>query len=263
MSIKQIYVDNTGRNFNYIIACDNTGDALVIDPLDSNACLQYAQDNQLTITQILNTHEHCDHTQGNAAVVAATQARILAHTHAIATIADVDRGLHAGDVVQVGNSIQLDVLDTPGHTAAHVCLFGLLPTPVLFCGDTLFNAGVGNCHHGGEPTLLYHTFAEQIFKLPDATEVYPGHDYMVNNLRFTLSLEPDNTVVSELLLRLEHQDPHQAFISTLAWEKQINLFFRLDELSVINALRQRSPALPEQPSSEDVFLYLRKCRDLW
>jgi hydroxyacylglutathione hydrolase len=263
MSIKQIYANNTGRNFNYVIACDKTGDALVVDPLASNACLEYAQKKHFKITQIVNTHEHADHTQGNAAIVAATQARILAHIQAQNLIPHVSIGLKAEDTITIGETIQLQVLDTPGHTRAHLCLFGRLPQPVLFCGDTLFNAGVGNCRHGGEPSLLYRTFAEQLFTLPDDTQVYPGHDYMLNNLRFTLSIEPENKVAKELLTRLENQDPHEAFISTLAIEKQINLFFRLKEPQVIAALRRRFVDLPIPPSAEQVFLYLRKCRDSW
>ena len=49
--------------------------------------------------------------------------------------------------------------------------------PALFCGDTLFNAGAGNCHNGGHPNELYQTFVSQLAKLPDRTLVYPGHDY--------------------------------------------------------------------------------------
>jgi hydroxyacylglutathione hydrolase len=102
------------------------------------------------------------------------------------------RGLSAGDVVKVGRTVELKALDTPGHTMSHVCLLSHTDQPALFCGDTLFNAGAGNCHNGGHPEELYKTFDRQLAKPPQSTLIYPGHDYMENNLRFTLNREPDN-----------------------------------------------------------------------
>ena len=72
MIVKQIWTANAYRNFNYLIACSETGEALAIDPLDSDKCLQSAKEAGWQITQILNTHEHHDHTGGNQAVVDAT-----------------------------------------------------------------------------------------------------------------------------------------------------------------------------------------------
>ena len=66
----------------------------------------------------------------------------------------------------------------------HICLLAHTDQPALFSGDTLFNAGAGNCHNGGHPDELYETFDQQLSKLRDDTLVYPGHDYLVNNLRF-------------------------------------------------------------------------------
>src|SRR3546814_5294660 len=92
----------------------------------------------------------------------------------------MDRGRGAGDVVSVGRTVELEVLDTPGHTMSHVCLLSRSDQPCLFSGDTLFNAGAGNCHNGGHPQQLYRTFAEQLAKLPETTRIYPGHDYIAN-----------------------------------------------------------------------------------
>ena len=102
MIVKQIWTGNRYRNFNYLVACGETGEALAIDPLDSDKCLKAAKDAGWDITQILNTHEHHDHTGGNDAVVAQTGAKILAHKNAGDKIANVARGLAAGDVIKVG-----------------------------------------------------------------------------------------------------------------------------------------------------------------
>ena len=263
MIIEQIYTDNAYRNFNYLIVCPETGEALAIDPLESELCLRTAKDKGWQITSVLNTHEHGDHTGGNAAVIAATGAKLLAHAGAKGRIPDIDIGLAAGDVVKVGKTVELESLDTPGHTLSHVCLRAHTERPALICGDTLFNAGAGNCHGGGHPEKLYDTFAGQLARLPDDTLVYPGHDYILNNLGFTLDREPDNQRAKALAGDLEHQDPHAAKVTTIGLEKEVNTFFRLHSPTVIARLREAFPDLPEDPSPKEVFLRLRELRNSW
>lgn len=263
MIVDQIWTANAYRNFNYLIACSETGDALAIDPLDHRKCLARAADKGWTITQLLNTHEHGDHTGGNAAMIDATGATLLAHKNAKDTIPGLERGLGAGDVVRVGRRVELEVLDTPGHTMSHVCLLAHTDQPALFCGDTLFNAGAGNCHNGGHPHELYVTFATQLALLPDATRVFPGHDYIANNLRFTLDREPDNEQAAELLAEIGSQDPDDAMVTTLGLEKGINSFFRLSSPAIVTRLREAFPDLADDPDPETVFLCLRELRNSW
>jgi hydroxyacylglutathione hydrolase len=263
MLVEQIWTANAGRNFNYLIACAETGEALAVDPLDHAKCLAAATAKGWRITQILNTHEHRDHTGGNAQVVAASGAKLLAHKNAKDKIAGIDRGVGAGDVIRVGKTVELQCLDTPGHTMSHICLFARGSWPALFCGDTLFNAGAGNCHNGGHPAELYETFAGQLAKLPDTTLVYPGHDYIARNLSFTLDREPDNAKAKELLPAMEAQDTSKAVVTTLGLEKEINTFFRLASPSVIARLRAAFPDLPAAPDAKTVFLKLRELRNKW
>ena len=263
MLVEQIWTANAARNFNYLIACPETGEALAVDPLDHRKCRAVARDQGWEITQILNTHEHWDHTGGNRAMIAATGARLLAHAGAGGAIPGIDRGLAAGDVIKVGKTVELEALDTPGHTMSHVCVLSHSATPALFCGDTLFNAGAGNCHNGGHPEELYETFADQLARLPDEVLVYPGHDYIANNLGFTLDREPDNEAARQLLDRVASQDPNEALVSTLAVEKEINTFFRLHSPTVIARLREAFPDLPDDPDTKTVFLKLRELRNSW
>ena len=263
MIVEQIWTGNAYRNFNYLIACPETGEALAIDPLDHQKCLRIAKDQGWTITQILNTHEHGDHTGGNGAVISATGATLLAHAGAKGSIPGIDRGLSAGDVIKVGKTVELECLDTPGHTMSHICLLSRTDQPSLFSGDTMFNAGAGNCHSGGHPEKLYHTFASQLSKLPDETLIYPGHDYIANNLEFTLDREPDNEQAKKLLDEIGDQDPDKALVTTLAQEKEVNTFFRLHSPLVIAALREVFPDIPDDPDPKTVFLKLRQLRNDW
>jgi hydroxyacylglutathione hydrolase len=263
MIIERVWSANSYRNFHYLVACPETGEALAIDPLEWGLCLEAARARGWTITQVLNTHEHRDHTGGNAGMVNATHAKVLAHARAASTIGGVDRGLNQGDVIRVGRTVELECLDTPGHTFSHICVLAHGDQPALFSGDTLFNAGAGNCHTTGQPELLYHTFATQLARLPEATRLYPGHEYLARNLEFTLDREPDNPDAAQLLATVKDTAAAAVPVTTLGEEKRINAFFRLQNPRIIAKLRERFPDLPEQPDARTVFLKLRELRNAW
>ena len=175
----------------------------------------------------------------------------------------MSRGVGAGDVLRVGKTVDLECLDTPGHTMSHICLLSKTDQPALFSGDTMFNAGAGNCHNGGHPEELYDTFEQQLEKLDDKTLIYPGHDYLINNLRFTLDREPDNETAQQMIADYENQDPNDALVTTLAQEREMNVFFRLTSPSVIARLAEQYPDISEQPNPRTVFLKLRELRNSW
>jgi len=263
MLMERIWSGNSLRNFHYLIACPETGEALAVDPLEWRMCLDAARARGWQITQIMNTHEHTDHTGGNAGLKDATHAKVLAHAAAAARIGGVDRGLARGDVIRVGRTVELECLDTPGHTMAHICLLAHGDHPALFCGDTLFNAGAGNCHNGGDPQALYQTFVTQLARLPDTTRVFPAHEYLARNLEFTLDREPGNQDAAAALAAARRHEPADAPVTTLAEEKRINTFFRLQNPTVIARLREKFPEIGEHPDARTVFVKLRELRNRW
>ncbi len=262
MPVAQIYTANDYRNFNYLIACSETGEALAVDPLAHDLCLAEANRRDWTITKVVNTHEHLDHTGGNAPLIEQTGAKLYAHHGAGVAIEGIDVGLSAGDSIRIGNTIELEALDTPGHTMSHVCLLSHGDTPALFSGDTLFNAGAGNCHNGGHPRELYRTFESIIGTLSNDVLLYPGHDYIETNLQFTLAREPGNTRAKEFLDKMAGHDPHKANPIPLGLEREVNVFLRLSSPEVIKHLQDKA-GLGENPISEDVFLALRELRNSW
>lgn len=265
MIVEQIYTDNSLRNFNYIIACPDTNEAIVVDPLRVDLILDLVAEKSYNITKIINTHEHADHTDGNVELVNRTGAKVYCHHKAVGKIPCSEHGLRKDDIITVGDSVSISVLDTPGHTMAHVCLLATDLTAnnlAIFSGDTLFNAGAGNVHSGNVDDL-YQTFVNILFKLPDSTLVYPGHDYLENNLNFTLSREPGNHAAKELLERIKDQDPHDPFVTDLSIEKIINTFFRLDNSEIISKLKSDINDFSHTPSDKDVFIALRELRNNW
>ena len=121
MLVEQIAVGNSLRNYMYLVACAETREAVAIDPLDHASLLARARTLGWDIRGVLNTHEHHDHIGGNEPVIQATGATLYAHHQATDKIPNVDIGLRAGDSVQVGTSVELITLDTPGHTFCHSC----------------------------------------------------------------------------------------------------------------------------------------------
>ncbi|NDF86037.1 MAG: MBL fold metallo-hydrolase, partial [Gammaproteobacteria bacterium] len=111
MIIERLWPANAWRNYHYLIACSESGEALAVDPLDWELCAATARERGWTITQILNTHEHGDHIGGNEALRAATGARVLAHAGAGGRIPGLDRGLAHGETVRVGKTVELECLD--------------------------------------------------------------------------------------------------------------------------------------------------------
>ena len=130
----------------------------------------------------------------------------------------------------------LEVIDTPGHSEAHLCfiIYVMNKVEAIFTGDILFNAGVGNCHNGGNVEALYETIKDKISTLPDDIKIFPGHEYLKNNLGFTLNREPSNICAKQWLNKYNQADLYtNPLVTTMADEKEINTFLRLKNQEII------------------------------
>jgi hydroxyacylglutathione hydrolase len=260
MKVVRLYMNNRLRNFNYIIGCEKTGQAIALDPLDGDAVLAAAAAEGWQIKCIINTHEHHDHIEGNPVVQAATGAPIWASEHAIGKIPNVTRGLVANEVIELGSMV-FNVMPTPGHTPLHVCLLTLSEEiPLLFSGDTLFNACAGNCFNGGNVDDMYETFQRVLAPLPDDTVLYPGHDYMKTNLDFSLTCEPENKDAQYWQGNVKNLGPDEMPFMTLGQERLYNPFLRLKS-PVLMAKFEASGCITS--SSRAIFKALRLLRDHW
>lgn len=191
MILKTLVVGRLGTNC-YLVGCDQTRQAVAIDPGgEAHAILTAAQDEGLTIGQIVLTHFHFDHNEGVADLQRATgaslalhraDAPLLAHPPAIfrlyspatAERLTVDRQLEEDDAITVG-ALTLSVLHTPGHSPGGISLWQA-EAQAVFCGDTLFYEGLGRtdfpgCNHA----TLVRSIVQRLLTLPDETRVYPGH----------------------------------------------------------------------------------------
>ncbi|CCK75699.1 Hydroxyacylglutathione hydrolase [Oleispira antarctica RB-8] len=260
MKVVRLYMNNRLRNFNYIIGCEKTGQAIALDPLDGDAVLAAAEAEGWQIKLIINTHEHHDHIEGNPVVQAVTGAPIWASEYAVGKIPNVAKGLVANEVIELGSMV-FKVLPTPGHTPVHVCLLTLSEEiPVLFSGDTLFNACAGNCFNGGNVDEMYETFQQVLAPLPDNAILYPGHDYMKTNLEFSLVCEPGNQDAQLWQGHVKNLSPEDMPFMTLGQERLYNPFLRLESPQLLAKLEASGDM---STSSRAVFKALRLRRDHW
>lgn len=259
MKIHQVCTQSALDNFTYVIELKD-GSAIAIDPWDDAITNRLLKDNGLSLKAIINTHEHWDHIQGNEALVAQHDCEVWAHANGEGKIPGLSRVLNTDEQIALDEGIVLKVLDTPGHTLAHLSFLVIEGgiAKAVFTGDTLFNAGVGHCRGGGDVDILYQTIVEQFHSLDDRIVIYPGHKYLENNLRFTLSIEPDNQDAQDWLIRsMQDNDSANPITTSIGDERKFNAFFRLNSSGI------RSTLGCESDSDRVVFTALRSRRDNW
>jgi hydroxyacylglutathione hydrolase len=175
-----------------MIGDEATQTCAVIDPaFDPQKILNIVNDAGYTITHVINTHGHSDHTSGNAAIIEATGAQLCIHksdseqvTRLLTRVLSrfmggkgspkASRILEDNDIIAIGET-ELKVLHTPGHTPGSICIY---TEGHVFTGDTLFVQAVGRTDlPGGSSKQLLTSVHEKIYTLPEDTKVWPGHDY--------------------------------------------------------------------------------------
>lgn len=161
------------RNFSYFISDERSGQAAVVDPGNPpDAELALLADEAFTLAFIINTHDHLDHTGGNAILARKTGAKIAMHESA-SSPHDID--LADGGKLTLGG-LELIIIHTPGHTRDSICI---LADSECITGDTLFVGKVGGTGFGEDAHEEYESLHRKLMTLPPETRVWPGHDYGV------------------------------------------------------------------------------------
>lgn len=251
-------------NYMYLLIDEATRQAAAVDPVNASSMASAVHDQGVELRAILTTHHHHDHAHGNADLlgmfpditVYGGDARVQALT----------KSVQHGESIKLG-SLNIECLATPCHTRGHICYYvtcdadplgsgtgspSSTSEKVVFTGDTLFIAGCGRFFEG-TPEQMDHNLNVVLGNLPSETKVYCGHEYTVTNLKFALSVEPQNGDIKSKLAwahaKVAMREP--TVPSTIGEEKRINPFMRLkrsqvkkytgetDELEVMTVLRHR------------------------
>ncbi|MGQ3887699.1 hydroxyacylglutathione hydrolase [Legionella sp. CNM-1927-20] len=214
---------------NYIwLLIDTMGNVICVDPGEAKPVMDYLKRTGFSLKAILITHHHMDHIGGVDELCRANPKTIV-YGPPDTRIPLVQHTLLNNDIVEL-NPWYFQVLNIPGHTSSHICYFET-NKQLLFCGDTLFSAGCGRVFDGTYEQLL--SSLTLLKELPEATKVYCGHEYTRQNLRFAATVEPNNLVIQKYQRELNHSGAC-SLPSSIALEKQINPFLRINEPQVRN-----------------------------
>ncbi len=235
--------------------------AAVVDPGIAAPVEEALKRLDLTLSAIVLTHHHQDHTGGVTALKAAHGPDLPVFGPREESIAGVTHPLSGGEGITVpGIELGLQVLDVPGHTRGHIAYVGRIDgASVVFCGDTLFAGGCGRLFEGTPAQML--TSLQQLASLPADTFVYCAHEYTQNNLRFAVAIEPDNSALQQ---RVESVAALRAsgqitVPSTIGIELATNPFMRCDQPQVRASAEAHSPGAAQ--STLATFTAIRSWKD--
>jgi len=169
------------ENFVYLVGSPNDKEVAVVDPAwDVEAIQQAAAKDGKTISCAIVSHSHMDHINALPELLRAHDVPVYAQkdevefSNELRRISDAVKPVSPGDEISVG-SLRLKALHTPGHTPGSQCLYF---QDALVSGDTLFIEACGRCDlRGGDPEAMYRSLSQVLLKLPDQTQLFPGHDY--------------------------------------------------------------------------------------
>src|SRR5438445_6424741 len=213
-------------NFGALIHDPATKATASIDAPEAGPILKALEHEGWQLTDILVTHHHHDHVGGVAALKQKYNCRVVAPHDKTTEIANADLRAANGDVVKVGGLLAR-VLETPGHTLDHIS-YVFDSEKALFAADTLFSIGCGRVFEGNYP-MMWDSLLK-LRALPDDFRLYCGHEYTAANVKFALTIEPDNAALQARAaevtkLRAENQP---TIPSLLGDEKKANVFLRAD-----------------------------------
>lgn len=238
---------------NYIwVLSEDDGRCLIVDPGEAAPVLRAIEEHQWQPEAILLTHHHNDHVGGVQALRDAFP-DVVVYGPAETQHKGTTQAVAEGDTVTVLGQ-DFSVFATPGHTLGHICFFSF---PYLFCGDTLFSGGCGRLFEG-TATQMYQSFCK-INALPDDTVICCAHEYTLGNMKFAVSVLPQDAEVQEYYkkvseLRAKNEKTLPVILKN---ERKINLFLRTEDADLIEVINQER--LLQHP--EERFAWLRAKKD--
>jgi hydroxyacylglutathione hydrolase len=233
-------------NYGVLLHDPNTGATASIDAPDAAPVEAALQATGWTLTDILVTHHHGDHTAGVAPLKRKYNCRVVGPN---SDKFRADETVGEGQTVKIGQ-LSARVLETPGHTLDHIA-YVLDADGIAFVGDTLFSIGCGRVIEGDAAQMWASLL--KLRALPDDMKFYCGHEYTQANIKFALTIEPGNEA---LLARAREVDALRAagkptLPATIGAEKQANCFLRADVPAVAAAV-----GMAGRPAAE-VFAEMR------
>jgi hydroxyacylglutathione hydrolase len=251
-------VPQLSDNFAYLIIDDASKVSGVVDCAEADKVLAEVSRRGVELVAVLSTHWHFDHVGGNEDLLRRKPGlKVYGARAEGGRIPGLTNPLDDGDTVGVGN-LEGRVIGIPAHTSGHIAYY--FPAfKAAFTGDTLFIGGCGRVFEGRAATMVESL--RKLASLPDDTQVFCGHEYTEKNLRFALTLEPNNAA-----LKAKHEwarkmraEGKWTVPSTIGEEKKINPFLRTDSAELRASVKRLDPSVGDDPVS--IFARVRELKD--
>jgi hydroxyacylglutathione hydrolase len=238
-------------NYGYLVHDPLSGETAAIDTPDAAAIQTAAEAAGWRISQIWNTHWHPDHAGGNAALAAATGARVLGPAEVARAAPEPDHVVQAGERVRLG-AWEAEVLDVGGHTLGHVA-YVFAAARMAFVGDALFPLGCGRLFEG-EPAQMWASL-QRLAALDPETLVYCAHEYTEANLAFALSVDAANPALQARAteIRALRAQGLPTVPTRMDWELAANPFLRAPTLKAALGIDDDAAAFGELRRRKDAF----------
>jgi len=240
-------------NYAYLLTEPETGLTAVVDPGEAAPVLAALEQRGRRLDWVVLTHYHADHIGGLAEIKQRTGCKAVGPRGEFSRIPSLDLTVAEGESFALGHAVA-EVFETPGHTTGHVVYF-FPDNPALFSGDTLFVMGCGRLFEEG-PAEMW-TSLSKLMTLPPETKVYCGHEYTLANVRFALSVDPDNPELVARARQIEQaRERGQPTVpSTIGEELATNPFLRADSADI-----RRQLGMEKEPAAA-VFAEVRRRKD--
>lgn len=237
-------------NYGVLIRDPDSGLVASIDAPSADAVRAALREKGWTLTHILTTHYHWDHTDGNLALKSETGCTIVGPRPEADKVPGIDKQVGEGDTFKFG-SFEVKVFETPGHTAGHI-IYWIPEASVAFVGDTLFAMGCGRVNEGSMAEMW--SGIEKVAKLPPETMLYCGHEYTIANAKFALTVEPGNAALQARAKQVEELRAagKPTLPTKLADELATNPFIRVDSAEIRKVIGM------ENASNAEVFGEVRE-----
>ena len=242
-------------NFGVLIHDAKTGLTAAIDAPSLQPILDLLDEKGWTLSHIFTTHHHADHVEANLDLKAKFGVEITGPAAEAGKIPGIDKSVAGGDSFEFAGH-RVDVIDCPGHTLGGIS-YSFPAQKLLFAADTLFSLGCGRLFEG-TPDQMWSSLT-RLMALPDDTVIYCGHEYTASNVKFALTIDPDNqALISRALEVVELRAAGKPTLpTTMGREKQTNPFLRASDGAIRKLLGM------EKASDGQVFAEMRSRKDVF
>ena len=222
-------------NYSYLIIDEDKLEACVVDPSEAKPIIDYLSGKNINLKYILNTHHHYDHIGGNTELKKKFGSVVLGFNGDAKRIPEIDILLKDNEIWNRGN-FKAKIIHIPGHTTGHICFY-FFDENLLFTGDTLFSLGCGRIFEGTYEQM--YDSLNKLKSLPKETKIYCGHEYTLNNSKFCLEHDSENSSLLKKIefIKKQRNNNLPTIPSTLQDEIDCNIFLRANDLKTFSKLR--------------------------